>query len=143
MLDAAALAGAAALLGVVVWRSVIVAPALPRGALLLSSTPWARIVSITDATGSAVEIHPPGTTPARLEYTYAKVDRDAGLGAFTTDDFFWATGWEGHRVDIGVRSGGHTSLHAIGQLQRFKDSPRPEEREDWIKRYRLEWRFKL
>jgi hypothetical protein len=83
------------------------------------------------------------TTPARLEYTYAKVDRDAGLGAFSTDDFFWATGWEGHRVDIGVRSGGHTSLHAIGQLQRFKDSPRPEEREDWIKRYRLEWRFKL
>jgi hypothetical protein len=83
------------------------------------------------------------TTPARLEYTYAKVDRDATLGAYATDDFFWATGWEGHRVDIGVRSGGHTSLHAIGQLQRFKDSPRPEEREDWVKRYRLEWRFKL
>lgn len=83
------------------------------------------------------------TTPARLEYTYAKVDRAATLAAFATDDFFWATGWEGHRADLGVRSGEHTSLHAVGQLQRFKDSPRPEEREHWVKRVRLEWRFRL
>jgi hypothetical protein len=82
------------------------------------------------------------TTPARLEYTYAKVDKDATLAAFATDDFFWATGWEGHRADIGVRSGEHTSLHAVGQLQRFKDSPRPEERDHWVKRYRLEWRYR-
>ena len=82
------------------------------------------------------------TTPARLEYTYAKVDRDATLAAYGTDDFFWVTGWEGHRLDVGVRSGGHASVHAIGQLQRFKDSPREFERDAWVKRYRLEVRVR-
>ena len=81
------------------------------------------------------------TTPARLEYTYAKVDKDATLGAYATDDFFWATGWEGHRADIGIRSGEHSSIHAVGQLQRFKDSPRPGEPEHWLKRIRFEWRI--
>jgi len=81
------------------------------------------------------------TTPARLEYTYAKVDKDATLGAYATDDFFWTTGWEGHRGDVGVRAGEHSSLHAIGQLQRFKDSPRPEDQEHWVKRFRVEWRI--
>jgi hypothetical protein len=82
------------------------------------------------------------STPARLEYTYAKVDRDATLGAYATDDFFWATGWEGHRGDLGARTGEHTSVHAVGQLQRFKDSPRPEERDHWVKRFRLEMRYR-
>lgn len=77
----------------------------------------------------------------RVEYTYAKVDKDATLAAYATDDFFWSTGWEGHRADVGVKSGERGSLHAIGQLQRFKDSPRPEEREHWVKRLRLEVRF--
>ena len=70
------------------------------------------------------------------------MDRDATLAAFATDDFFWATGWEGHRVDIGRGSGASTSFHAIGQLQRFKDSPRPEERDHWVKRFRLELRYR-
>lgn len=81
------------------------------------------------------------TTPARLEYTYAKVDRDATMAAYATDDFFWGTGWEGHRADIGVRAGEHSSLHAVGQLQRFKDSPRSEEHDHWVKRIRIEWRI--
>lgn len=75
-----------------------------------------------------------------LEYTYAKVDKDATVAAYTTDDFFWGTGWEGHRVDLGVRTGDHASFHAVGQLQRFKDSPIPEDRDKWVKRLRLEVR---
>jgi Putative porin len=77
---------------------------------------------------------------ARLDYTYAKVDKDATLAAYGTDDFFWVTGWEGHRGELGVRLVDHWTLHAIGQLQRFKDSPRPEERDHWVKRFRVELR---
>jgi hypothetical protein len=82
------------------------------------------------------------TAPARLEYTYASVDRDATLGAYATDDFLWATGWDGHRVDLGFRSGDHASVHAIGQLQRFKDSPRGFDNDVWVKRYRIEVRVR-
>ena len=64
------------------------------------------------------------------------------LGAYATDDFVWATGWDGHRLDLGVRTGGHTAIHAVGQLQRFKDSPREFERDVWARRYRLEWRIR-
>ncbi len=77
----------------------------------------------------------------RLEYTYAKVDKDATLAAYGSDDFFWVTGWEGHRADLGLRLSDHTALHGIGQLQRFKDSPRPEERDHWVKRFRVETRI--
>lgn len=68
-------------------------------------------------------------TRARLEYVYAKVDKDATVAAFGADDFFWVTGWEGHRGDFGTRIDQRSSVHLIGQLQRFKDSPRVEERE--------------
>jgi hypothetical protein len=78
---------------------------------------------------------------ARAEYTYAKVDKDATLAAYASDDFFWATGWEGHRGELATRLGEHLSSHVIGQLQRFKDSPRPEEQEHWVKRLRLELRL--
>ena len=78
---------------------------------------------------------------ARVEYTYSRVDADATLAAYATDDFFWATGWEGHRGEIASSAGGRSSFHLIGQLQRFKDSPRPEEREHWVKRLRVELRF--
>jgi hypothetical protein len=77
---------------------------------------------------------------ARLEYTYAKVDKDATLAAYATDDFFWSTGWEGHRVDLGFRASEKSSIHGIAQLQRFKDSPVEADREEWVKRYRLELR---
>jgi hypothetical protein len=80
------------------------------------------------------------TARGSLEYTYAKVDKDATLAAYTTDDFFWGTGWEGHRVDVGYRTGDHASFHAVGQLQRFKDSPIPEDRDKFVKRVRLEVR---
>ena len=78
---------------------------------------------------------------AGLEYTYANVDRDATQGAYAADDFLWTTGWDGHRVDLGIRTGGHAALHAVGQLQRFKDSPRGFDNDVWVKRYRLELRI--
>jgi len=81
-----------------------------------------------------------GVTPARLEYTYARVDRDATVAAFGADDFYWVTGWEGHRGDIGTAAGKHASVHAIAQIQRFKDHPNPLVSGQWVKRYRLEYR---
>jgi len=81
-----------------------------------------------------------GTSRARAEYTYAKIDRDATVAAFSTDDFFWGTGWEGHRADLATGTVKSSSVHAIAQWQRFKDSPDPAVREQWVTRYRLEWR---
>jgi|SRR5262245_20071167 len=81
------------------------------------------------------------TARARAEYTFAKVDKDATLAAYATDDFFWSTGWEGHRGELAMKASSKGSLHLVGQLQRFKDSPRPEERDHWVKRLRLELRF--
>jgi hypothetical protein len=82
------------------------------------------------------------TGRARLEYTYAKVDRDATQGAYAADDFLWTTGWDGHRLDLGVRTGPHTAVHAVGQLQRFKDSARDFDPDVWVRRYRLEMRIR-
>jgi len=78
---------------------------------------------------------------ARLEYVYAKVDRDATLAEYNADDFFWNTGWEGHRADLGFRAGKYASLHGVAQWQRFKDAPVPQERDHWVKRYRAELRI--
>jgi len=82
-----------------------------------------------------------GTSRARAEYTYAKIDADATVAAFNTDDFYWGTGWEGHRADLGTGTVKSSSVHAIAQWQRFKDSPDPAVREQWVTRYRLEWRM--
>ncbi len=84
-----------------------------------------------------------GVSPARLEYTYAKLDKDATLAAYNSDDFFWGTGWEGHRGDIGVSTRKNNSIHGIAQWQRFKDSPDPLVRDQWVTRYRLEWRTRF
>jgi hypothetical protein len=78
---------------------------------------------------------------SRLEYTYAKVDKDATLAAYAGDDFFWATGWEGHRGELAVRVAERATVHGIAQIIRFKDSPREEERDHWMKRYRVELRL--
>jgi hypothetical protein len=78
---------------------------------------------------------------SRLEYTYARVDKDATLAAYASDDFFWGTGWEGHRADVGIRLSDNTALHGVAQLQRFKDSVREAERDHWVRRYRAELRF--
>lgn len=80
-------------------------------------------------------------TPIRAEYTFAQVDRDATLAAYNSDDFFWGTGWEGHRIDLGLRAGAKSEIHGIGQLQRFKDSANVDERDHWVKRFRLEIRY--
>lgn len=81
------------------------------------------------------------TARAKVEYVYARVDKDATLAAYGADDFFWVTGWEGHRGELATQAAKKGSFHLIGQLQRFKDSPRPEEREHWVKRLRAELRF--
>lgn len=77
---------------------------------------------------------------AALEYTFARMDPDATLAAFAGDDFLWATGWEGHRADLGVRLREHYALHGVAQRQRFKDAPQVAERDRWLDRYRLELR---
>jgi hypothetical protein len=82
-----------------------------------------------------------GTSRARLEYVYAKVDRDATVAAFNSDDFFWGTGWEGHRVDLGTGRSAAASFHVIAQRQRFKDSPNESLRDHWVSRARLELRM--
>jgi hypothetical protein len=78
---------------------------------------------------------------AWLEYTYAKIDRDATVAAFNSDDFFWGTGYLAHRLDIGAATGKGRSIHGIASMQRFKDSLIPEQREEWVRRYRIEWRY--
>jgi putative porin len=90
---------------------------------------------------AAVVIGSTETSSARFEYTYASVDRDATLAAYGADDFLWVTGWDGHRLDLGFRTGEHASVHAVGQLQRFKDSPRGFDNDVWVRRYRLELRI--
>jgi hypothetical protein len=82
------------------------------------------------------------TARASLEYTFARMDPDATLAAFAADDFLWATGWDGHRADLGVRLREHYALHGVVQRQRFKDDPRLEERHVWFDRYRLEVRVR-
>lgn len=82
------------------------------------------------------------TAPASLEYTFARVDADATLAAFATDDFLWETGWEGHRADLGVRLRDHYALHGIVQRQRFKDAPRAADRDIELDRYRVELRIR-
>jgi hypothetical protein len=77
---------------------------------------------------------------ARAEYTYASIDRDAVVAAYNTDDFYWNTGWQGHRLDLGTRVGDRATLHGIAQIQRFKDSTLVEERDHWLQRFRIEMR---
>jgi hypothetical protein len=81
------------------------------------------------------------TARGSLEYTYAQVDKDATLAAYTTDDFIWGTGWGGHRLDLGVRMSDRASSHIVGQLQKFKDSPVQADRDTNLKRVRVEVRF--
>jgi len=78
---------------------------------------------------------------AQLSYTYAKIDEDAVVAAFNTDDFFWGTGWEGHRADLGSASGRGTSVHAIGQWQRRQGILGTDVKGDWVERYRVEFRY--
>jgi hypothetical protein len=80
------------------------------------------------------------TARFRGEYTFARVDKDATVAAYATDDFFWSTGWLGHRGDLGIKVTDNIAFHIVGQLQRFKDSARIEERDHGVKRYRYEIR---
>lgn len=78
---------------------------------------------------------------ARAEYTFAFVDPDATVAAYGADDFLWVTGWEGHRLDLGMRTGDHSTLHAVGIVARFKDGPEAV-RNEWEKRLRVEMRIR-
>ena len=84
-----------------------------------------------------------GASPAQLEYTYSKIDRNATVAAFNADDFLWGTGWEGHRIDLGVSTHKNNSIHGIVQWQKFKDSTDPVLADAWVERYRVEWRTKF
>ncbi len=83
-----------------------------------------------------------GIKTSRLvaEYTFASIDKDATLAAYDTDDFFWGTGWKGHRLDLGSQTSDKTSLHVVGELMKFKNSPDPDERDHNDRRLRLEIR---
>lgn len=78
---------------------------------------------------------------AALEYTFADVDRDATLAAYATDDFFWSTGWEGHRGDLELKVTENSFIKLTAQWQRFTGSPNPDERDHWVKRYRADVQF--
>lgn len=81
------------------------------------------------------------TSRGRLAYTYANIDQDATVGAYNTDDFIWATGWEGHRAELEVKGGNYSSVAGVAQWQRFKIAPDTTVSEKWVKRYRLELRI--
>jgi Putative porin len=76
----------------------------------------------------------------RGEYTYAKMDKDVTVAAYAGDDFFWATGWLGHRTEFAFAQSPKSSFHVIGQLQQFKDAPIVAERTNWLRRLRIEAR---
>jgi len=79
----------------------------------------------------------------RGEYTFAKVDRDVTVAAYAGDDFFWGTGWLGHKAEFAFAQNAKATFHVIGQMQQFKDSANLAERSHWVKRLRLEVRKKL
>ena len=76
----------------------------------------------------------------RGEYTYAKMDKDVTVAAYAGDDFFWGTGWLGHRAELAFAQSPKSTFHVIAQMQQFKDSPNLAERNNWVKRLRLEAR---
>ena len=82
-------------------------------------------------------------TKYKAEYTYAKMDRDVTVAAYAGDDFFWGTGWLGHRGDLGFARSPKASFHIIGQMYQFKDSANLAERSHWVKRLRLEARTRF
>jgi hypothetical protein len=77
---------------------------------------------------------------ARLEYSYAYVERDATLGAYSADDFLWTTAWEHHKADLGVRAGRNAAVHGVWQVQRFLSAATQAERDKWYTRWRVELR---
>jgi hypothetical protein len=78
------------------------------------------------------------TSVAQVEYTYARIDKDATVAAFNGDDFYWGTGWEGHRFEISRATAKNSSVNAIAQWQRPKGDDSVTR--DWVLRWRIEWR---
>jgi Putative porin len=76
----------------------------------------------------------------RGEYTYATMDKDVTVAAYAGDDFFWHTGWRGHRAEFAFAQSPKSTFHVIGQMQQFKDAPIVAERTNWLRRLRIEAR---
>ncbi len=81
------------------------------------------------------------TAHASFGYTFANIDTNTTLAAYDNADFFWGTGWEGNRFDLGIRTSKNSSFHAIYEVAKFVDSPDPAQRDVWAKRLRLEMRI--
>jgi len=73
-------------------------------------------------------------TPGRWRafYTYQYVQRDAVVGAYNTDDWWFHTWYEGHRAGIGVTILPRVYVQLAGMLQRRLDADR------WVHRYTLD-----
>ena len=69
-----------------------------------------------------------GVSRGQLEYTYAKVDKDATLAAYNTDDFFWGTGWEAHRVRPRPHHEARTTRPRHRPVAALQGQPRPGRR---------------
>jgi hypothetical protein len=83
-----------------------------------------------EATIAAGRLGAPGQ--ARVFYTYQYVQRDAVVGAYNTDDWWFHSWYEGHRVGVAFTFLPQTYAQASGSLQRRLDTQK------WINRYLLE-----
>jgi hypothetical protein len=83
--------------------------------------------SAIEGTVAAGRVGTPGQ--ARVFYTYQYVQRDAVVGAYNTDDWWFHSWYEGHRLGIAVTILPQTYVQASESLQRRLDT------RHWINRY--------
>jgi hypothetical protein len=86
----------------------------------------AKRKSAFEATLAAGRVGTPGQV--RAFYTYQYVQRDALVGAYNTDDWWFHTWYEGHRLGLAVTILPQTYVQLSGSLQRRLDTHR------WINR---------
>ncbi|MEP6995463.1 MAG: hypothetical protein ABI968_13140 [Acidobacteriota bacterium] len=82
--------------------------------------------SAFEATVSAGRVGTPGQW--RAFYTYQYVERDALVGAYNTDDWWFHTWYQGHRAGIAFTILPQTYLQVSGSLQRRLDT------RNWVNR---------
>jgi hypothetical protein len=68
----------------------------------------------------------------RVFYAYQYVERDALVGAYNTDDWWFHTWYEGHRAGVAVTILPQVYVQFAGTLQRRLDRP------NWLNRYTLD-----
>jgi hypothetical protein len=86
-----------------------------------------RRKSAFEATLAAGRVGTPGQW--RTFYTYQYVQRDAVVGAYNTDDWWFHTWYEGHRLGVAVTILPQVYVQASSSLQRRLDTRR------WVNRY--------